>query len=475
MKRLFLIPFVFLYLSAEVWAALPVNTTTWEVQHAGSNNNGGCFVAGASGTDHSQQAAAFTAFTDLVVGVTTTQVTSVAHPFGSTDVGNCISIVSGSGCTTGWFSISSVATITATLDRSAGTAASVCTANEGGALATLAQLNTNMGQGHQAFVKADATYSVSSGVSWSFTSNSSATAFPQISGYTTSRGDNGLVTVQASAGSFSVFTIANNNNLYGFTMRNFDVDCNAQTNCVGVTLSDNYEVVQNVRVSNFKNGAFAFNNGFGGGQCTQCYATGGSGSVAAFVFGNSSCFICVAYSNATPGFSMVAGNCTFCIAANNSGATNDGFALSATGQSSVHLLFSVAYKNGRDGVRISPLNPPGIYIIENNISYGNTGKAFNATTAVASGGYPFNWNAYESGALTGLTAGANDVVISADPFVAGGSNNFALNSTAGGGAAVKAKGFPGVLLVGGTGEADIGILQSGTGGSSGNIVSGYSQ
>ena len=47
--------------------------------------------------------------------------------------------------------------------------------------------------------------------------------------------------------------------------------------------------------------------------------------------------------------------------------------------------------------------------------------------------------------------------LTANPFV--GGSNFALNSTSGGGAALKAKGFPGITPAG-TGYADIGALQS---------------
>jgi hypothetical protein len=52
---------------------------------------------------------------------------------------------------------------------------------------------------------------------------------------------------------------------------------------------------------------------------------------------------------------------------------------------------------------------------------------------------------------------AHDVSLSVSPFVS--SSNFALNSTGGGGAALKAAGFPGVSPAG-TGYLDIGALQS---------------
>ena len=81
-------------------------------------------MTGASGTDRSQQNAVQTAFTDLVIGVVTTELTSVLNPFGATDVGNLIAITSGTGFTTGIYRVVSVAGSTATMDRAVGTASS---------------------------------------------------------------------------------------------------------------------------------------------------------------------------------------------------------------------------------------------------------------------------------------------------------------------------------------------------------------
>src|SRR3990167_393068 len=68
----------------------------WEVRTTGASTTAGCgFLTGASGTDRSQQDAVQTAFTDLVIGVTTTELTSAANPFGATDVGNIIYVKAG--------------------------------------------------------------------------------------------------------------------------------------------------------------------------------------------------------------------------------------------------------------------------------------------------------------------------------------------------------------------------------------------
>ena len=72
--------------------------------------------------------------------------------------------------------------------------------------------------------------------------------------------------------------------------------------------------------------------------------------------------------------------------------------------------------------------------------------------------------------LNVVTAGAHDVTLTADPYVAAGTN-FALNATAGGGAACRAAGFPGTLAGGvNIGYTDIGALQHEDAGAGGGAV-----
>jgi hypothetical protein len=85
----------------------------------------------------SQQNSPQISYTDLVVGSTTTKYTSVLNAVSSALPGNTLLVTGGTGCTTGTFEILSNATITATVDRSLGTAASVCTAVLGGGFLTI--------------------------------------------------------------------------------------------------------------------------------------------------------------------------------------------------------------------------------------------------------------------------------------------------------------------------------------------------
>lgn len=79
--------------------ALPA-TIVFEVRPTnGTADAGGGFdpSVASPGTDFSQQDAVQQAYTDLVIGATTTQLTSALFPLGASLVGNNITLVSGAG------------------------------------------------------------------------------------------------------------------------------------------------------------------------------------------------------------------------------------------------------------------------------------------------------------------------------------------------------------------------------------------
>lgn len=108
--------------------------------------------------DHSQVDTAPFSATDYVLATTTT-ITSVSKPFGVQMIGNHIHIISGTGFTAGWYEITNVSGVTATLDRAAGTAASTGgVGNVGGGLSlgaasdsTVLALGTAGGGNHYFF------------------------------------------------------------------------------------------------------------------------------------------------------------------------------------------------------------------------------------------------------------------------------------------------------------------------------------
>lgn len=486
MKRLL----SFLLFSLPMFAALPNYTLAWEVQTGGSDNNGGCYVTGSSGTDFSQQTGAQKAFTDLVVGATTTQATSVAHPFASTDVGNCVQVISGTGCTAGYFYIVSVASVTATLDRSLGTAASVCTANEGGALASWVQLQTNLGltTSASAWMKGG-TYSVASMVDIAGgAGNAGVTA---ITGYTATRGDGGQPTLQATAGlgggdkfiaHFGGATPS------GVVMSHFILDCNGQSFTGGLYFQHSFETAKDIAVLGCSDVGIRWDNS---SLCVLCSTTNtpstASGNHTGAVLNSNTganCFNCSLLGSTVNGAPGVSGGCggvwINVTIANFTGTTAD--AWSCTTFEDQNLIISGAniYNITRDAIRFGEnqaidtrpvllqnilvskiggycFNQTGSLVVLSQFSWNNN-NGCDLTTVGPGGSAPL-------GFYNNWAAGAGDVTLTAGPWTAPGSNNFALNSTTGGGKAAKAAGFPGVTPVG-TGYLDIGSLQSQAGASS---------
>jgi hypothetical protein len=436
-------------------------TVVWEVRPTnGLDTNGGGFDPGvvSPGTDFSQQNSVQVSYTDLVVGATTTQITSAAHAFDSTYPGNLIHIASGTGCTTGWFEVVSVSIITATLDRSAGTAASVCTGSLGGALKTLAQLNTNMSLDQQGWAKAESTL-VMGRINWA-----SSGGFASVQGYTTTRGDGGYFTAQMNANDiFWNFT----NTGFNETFRNFILDFNNHTGGNVVATNGCCYTFSNIKVINAgANQAFNFGS-VTRSSCSFCYATGSSSTTGVFsLAGGIVCYSCIAYSNTTTGsvfdLSTDGGQggafCINCIAANNTSSARAFRTSGGSDASPVYIVGAIAVNNGGDGISITNHNF-SVFIL-NSIFVSNSGFGINSTTTMPNGANTISNNAFfgnTSGARNKISARPGDVTLSGNPFTNSAGNDFSLNT--GAGAALKAAGIPGVLAIGGTGFLDIGALQ----------------
>lgn len=190
MNRLSLILLLSLSLVWRLHATLSANVV-WEVRSTGSNNNGGGFVTGASGTDFSQQNSAQYALTGVTTsGAGATFLTASA----ATDmVGNIARVVSGSNFTAGWYEIISVvAGVSVTCD------ANVCTGagssgviNIGGALASMgaigsASANQGMVAGNIMYVKGSFTMTTTTDT---IACSGSSTLPIRILGYNSTRGD----------------------------------------------------------------------------------------------------------------------------------------------------------------------------------------------------------------------------------------------------------------------------------------------
>ena len=463
-------------------------TAVWELRNAGTDTNGAGFDTGIAsfGTDLSvfdnKNAAACTSCQSTSVNISTTDavttdtttVTSATGNFSSALIGNAI-YLTGTGTTTGWYWVSAVASaVSITVDRATGsTGGTGVTMNIGGAIKTFSQATTNVVAGNKVWAKSAATFSISSGITW----NTVCTvANPcTIEGYTTSRGDNGQATIQASGAIATMF--GDSGNVHFIKNLICDANSKATTSCFNQNGTQNY--MYNVTAKNFtvKGVTLAapssvFSGGLitGGTSCTAGINTQARVTVQdSRITANA----CSGIITTITGGAVLIRN----IVDSNTGASSDGINLGvATGSSApLTVLSNVIYSNGRHGIFVSIVNGADNTVFANNIISGNTTDGVNSTSTVYPASVIFNYNAYwNNGGDTGSTTthnlvnfsqGANDacasacaVTISGDPYVSAGTN-FALNNTAAQGAALRAAGYPGVLSSGGTGYLDMGALQ----------------
>jgi len=446
--------------------ALPA-TSVWEVRPTnGSNTNGGGFDSAGTGTDFSIQNAKNTvgnniSTTDAVANGTTT-ITSATASFTSAITGNIVFFSGGSGSITAqWRRATFVSSTSITIDTSIASSTGM-TMNIGGALATIVQANTNSVQGNSTWVKAEATILVTSKITINFT-GATTNQWPAIIGYTTTRGDNGKVTIKANSNFGDRIVDLSSS---GCAFCNFILDLNSNSATRGILVTSNGCHLHNVSVKNSVGISIELQqNDTMASYCdvTASTLTGNPQIIAGVNAGRPTTLLyCTVTGGTSVGIGLgPSGQAIGCIAGNNTGASSDGFQVTLNQGTNV-LVGNTSYANGRDGFRLTSSGYEGVVIL-NNLSYGNSAFGFNYTNGALPTSFFFmDRSAYggnTSGNLNNITAGTNDVSLSGDPTVAGASNNFALNNTAGAGASCRAAGFPGTLTVGGTGYRDIGALQ----------------
>jgi hypothetical protein len=462
------------------------STLEWDAQTGGSDNNGGAFDTASSGVDGSQSTTPIASYTDIVIGATTTQGTSVARPFVSTDQGNQLNIMSGTGFTVQRVNIVSVSAGVATFDKSLGTAASTGgTGNLGGCLATIRPCFLAASPavaGNKIHVKAG-TYTNTTTITLSAIVATQNLPI-QIIGYQTTHNDGGTKPLITTATNTTpLFTMTNAPYI---EWRNVLLTNTATTRAAGIlglttASAGAWSLIDSI-MDGFSNGIDSATNSRGAASLFIIRSTIKNSTVSAVndstaglkLFIDSSVF----YNNTTTCFRMTAIN-----GANDWTFVNNIFAKSGAGINDLATTRPTTwtFKNNTfvdiTGVCVNSAETTSscTLIDEGNIIY-NCGTGFNFAF---SGGVDRStllndYNAYGANTTnrTGLSAGAHDITLTADPFVNRAAANYALNNTAGGGALLRAANFPGALNVGGTGYLDVGALQhQDTGG--GTTVSGF--
>ena len=248
--------------------ALPI--TTWEFRQAGSNDNGGGFKTGGSGTDYSQQDAAQLTLTDLATDVAGTNLSSATGGFTALMVDNIIYIKSGASFTPGFYQITAhIDTNNVTIDRSAGSSATAGTGSVGGARVGFLDAGhfELMSAGDKSYVKAG-TYTLTENIDVLKDGTTALAIF--IEGYNATRGDaptgNDMPLIACGA-----FTFSFDNNWRLHNLRG------TGSSAANVFRVDNASIIGNCKGENSSTGRGIYHGSSAGGHVILCegVSTGG--------------------------------------------------------------------------------------------------------------------------------------------------------------------------------------------------------
>lgn len=465
MRRLFLA----LILCSSAYGAFGA-ASAWDVSNTVSGNsdiNGSAFDSGVAspGTDESHGAG-------VAISIVSAGTTGVCTPACSATThgpGNFFHVASGTGCTVGWYEILSQSGGTATFDRTTG--AGTCVGVLGGSFTnwTVPVTSTLIVNGNTVWIQAG-TYTQTTQQA---TGNSSVL----YSGYVTSHGD---ITPATAFTSNPLITTATNSiiliqgNGAGTTIQysnlNFSNTAGTPAICIANTANNGMNIVINHAQFTGCTHGISATNGAGGtnlyvdnSDFAAATADGINNTSAATVvttIKNSRFHTGIIGVTVTTPLDLV-GNTFY---AGTTQVVANGARFSAHGNS-----FGGA--NTLDCVDTNALSVSWVSNIVYGCSAGGaTGIKASSPAIITMNGY----NAYGNNTANrvGIGAGTSDVALSADPYTSESTGNFALNATAGGGAAAKTVGYPGVMP-GSTGKIDIGAVQSaGAAAAQLNVVTG---
>lgn len=419
-------------------------TMVFEVRTTGSDTQcAGGFNSARGGTDYSQQD---TAQATGTVTSATTAVTSTTGIFTSAMVGNMIT----DGTTFKEITAFTSSTVVTVDSAPSWTAATIYV---GGALSSAGKAAGIATVGGNTIFQKNGAYSI--------TSSSSNVASGVVSlsntvywvGYSTNRafGNTDTKPVNKASG-ISSATMASVGS--GAMCENIEIDGNSLASMKGFSCSSTGGVMYRCNAKNFTN--IAFDCGANAVRATFCYASGCATS--------------------GPVYKMNSGISEYCISENNSGLT--GFAGASVG--CISNGNAIGFDNTLPGNKIGCIargNSSHGFDYSNGFGYVNGGFFMNCIS-YGNGGWGFSTGgsgnpASKSIQLIGCAFGSNTsgnvqtsptqigcVTLSGDPFVNAASGNFALNSTAGAGAACRGAGIPGAFPGGlTTGYVDIGAAQ----------------
>jgi hypothetical protein len=451
--------------------------TAWEIRPlTGNDLNGGGFVAGASGTDWSQQANPQYSVADGVTAGTTT-ITSASANFGTDVVGNIMYVQGGTGAiVAGWYQITARTNATTiTVDRNTGLSTGTGVALRiGGSLQTINAVTSIYTASNKMFVKAEAPITITAAQTFATgVAPSAAAPYSRLISYTSSRTDGGqtLITLSTNTGIKGLRATGN-----GISFENFNVNCSSLGTSTGVALDGNTNRVKNCKVSNATTAGIS--SGVGNSIIFGCEVTGCTSTATAGIsttVANDVISFNNVHDNACPGISATGGfmqmNCN--LVTNNTGASSDGIIIA----SQPICTGNTVYGSGRHGINITSSTRALVGIIRNNIFAGNGGFGFDPTASAGwSADSLWDGNAYwnntsgnrnnaddtTTNPINGVGPYANilDVICTVNPFNNSAGGDFTLNNISGGGAAIRGHGTPGTMPgITQVGYIDIGVFQ----------------
>lgn len=424
-------------------------TTVWEIRTTGNDLNSGAFDPSQSGagTDYSQQDAAQLTLTDLACTSASTTLTSATGGFTAAMIGNYIQVSSGTNALAGNYRITArTDTNTVTIDRTCATGGNMTAGvgSVGGALASPGKAfglaTTTTGQNY--WIKSG-TYSITSttpnvagGICRFPAAGIGQADLSQLRAYQTTRGDRGARAVLQASGIASVTLLSGNAKSYWMTdgveadgadlvaikgmdftgSYNFTVNCVA-SRCLdtGISSSGAASHVIDSEVYDCSGGSGAFAITGQGAQAVNCNSHDNNASQIGLAFGTyTTAIYCVSHDNDSTGIQcgQAAYHCT------SYSNTGDGFTL-GNGQLCMNCH---AEDNGGWGFGSGASTESGTVI--GCTTYNNT-----------SGGV-------RTANLVNASLVRSNTAASAACMVDPANNDFDLNATAGGGAAVTGAGYP---------------------------------
>lgn len=441
-------------------------TAVWEVRTTGNDANGGFYDSG--GTDYSQQDAAQLTLADVVTNGTTS-VTSATGGFTAAMIGNGIN-VAGAIRQISAFTSTNTITVDALISAASGQAGRV-----GGALATPAVATGFMTGGNTAFIKYHASnvYGINQGSTQNTTGGpmslnvAHATSKTRLVGYDSTRTvtstDANRPILRTTTGGANAILVT------GTSARqteivNLDLDGNSVALSRAVAASTTASAGIALLRCRLRRMVTVVTSGLWTMEECQLQGNAGSigGSTVVRMLG------CVVSENTSVFAPLAAGvSATRCIFARNTGASTDGVGCSANAGAGWHFDQCIFDGNGRHGIYCDPATAAQNFSIISNCLFTNN-AGWGITAVVSQDNIRLRncafYNNTSGNVNSNIPNAVGTVTLSADPYVNRQStvaaSDYGLNTTAGGGAACRAAGFPGLLTATlTTSYADIGVAQ----------------